>query len=71
MKDKYPCVLITLDHDFNKDYDGIRKNGRNSREGLGYLTVEEYYDFFYDLDINDYDLETIYYLMNKYKYFQG
>ena len=24
LKDKYPCVLITLDHDFNKDYDGIK-----------------------------------------------
>ena len=24
LKDKYPCVLITLDNDFNQDYDGIK-----------------------------------------------
>ncbi|MBQ8776111.1 MAG: ATP-binding protein, partial [Treponema sp.] len=24
LKDKYPCFLITLDKDFNKDYDGIK-----------------------------------------------
>jgi len=24
LKDKYPCFLITLDNDFNKDYEGIK-----------------------------------------------
>ncbi|MBO5115884.1 MAG: ATP-binding protein, partial [Treponema sp.] len=24
LKDKYPCFLITLDKDFNKDYEGIK-----------------------------------------------
>ena len=37
-----------------KDVDGLLKDGRNSRENLGYLTVEEYYNFFYDLNFDEY-----------------
>lgn len=60
----YNCsidIILRLLYDqvFNKDIDGLTKDGRNSRENLGYLTVEEYYNFFYELDYEDYDLESL------------
>lgn len=66
----YNCAIdINLryfyDQVFNKDVDGLLKDGRNSRENLGYLTVEEYYNFFYDLNFDDYDLESLEIVLNS------
>lgn len=62
----FDLILYNMyDQTYNLNFDGLFKDGRNSRKELGYLSVEEYYDFFYNFNYEDYELESIKNLVSK------